>query len=66
MYYKIKTIQNKQKKNPKCPKVVDEQFNLEEACAQKSCRSSGSLCLRGTGLWVQMGKESASDRQTNT
>jgi hypothetical protein len=23
-------------------------------------------CLRGTSLWVQMGKESASDRQTNT
>jgi hypothetical protein len=28
-----------------------------------SCRPLG---LRGKGLWVQMGKELASDRQTNT
>jgi hypothetical protein len=25
-----------------------------------------SLCLHGTGLWSQVGKESANDRQTNT
>ena len=29
-------------------------------------RPSGSLCLHGMGLWSQVGKESANDRQTNT
>jgi hypothetical protein len=32
----------------------------------KLCRRpSGSLCLCGMGLWLQVGKESANDRQTN-
>jgi hypothetical protein len=43
-------------------KEIKDFLEFNENC----CRPSVSLCLHGTGLWSQVGKESANDRQTNT